>query len=165
MAAFARTVLKLTTVPNLRRLPVRGYAEPAAGGMPLTFGCPGQVFYNKVNVKQVDVPSQSGFFGILPHHVPTLAVFQPGVVTVFENDGATKKYFVSSGSITVNSDSSVILNAEEACETKDLDAQAAKQGLTEAHRQVGSAKDDKERAEAQIRVDVYDALVKAAEEK
>jgi len=115
-------------------------------------------------VKQVDVPSYSGHFGILPNHVPVLAVFQPGVVSVHENDGTTKKFFVSSGSITVNADSSVILNAEEACETKDLDPQACRDGLSNAQRGVGSAKDEKEKAEAQIRVEVFEALVKAAEQ-
>ena len=53
---------------------------------------PVQVFYNEANVKQVDVPSFSGSFGILPKHVPLLAVLKPGVVTVYENEG-TKKYF------------------------------------------------------------------------
>ena len=53
------------------------------------------------------MPSFSGSFGILPKHVPTLAVLKPGVVTVFENDGAVKKIFVSSGTVTINEDSSV----------------------------------------------------------
>ena len=44
-------------------------------------------------MRQVDVPSFSGSFGILPNHVPTLAVLKPGVVTVIEDDGAAKKYF------------------------------------------------------------------------
>jgi len=44
-------------------------------------------------VKQVDVPSFSGSFGILPNHVPTLAVLKPGVVSVIEEDGTQKKYF------------------------------------------------------------------------
>jgi len=57
-------------------------------------------------VKQIDVPSFSGAFGILPSHVPTLAVLKPGVVTVYEQDGSSKKFFVSSGSVTVNEDSS-----------------------------------------------------------
>ena len=63
---------------------------------------------------QVDVPSFSGSFGILPNHVPALAVLSPGVVTVYEDDGAAKKFFVSSGSITINEDSSVQILAEEA---------------------------------------------------
>ena len=64
------------------------------------------MLYNNVSVKQVDVPSFSGSFGILPAHVPTLAVLKPGVVTVYENDGAAKKFFVSSGTVTINEDSS-----------------------------------------------------------
>ena len=60
-----------------------------------------QVFYNKANVKQVDVPSFSGSFGILPEHVPLLAVLQPGVLTVIEEDGVSNKYF---GKITLNYD-------------------------------------------------------------
>lgn len=63
---------------------------------------------------QIDVPSLSGDFGILAQHVPTLAVLKPGVLTVHEDDAATNRYFVSSGSVTVNSDSSVQILAEEA---------------------------------------------------
>lgn len=39
--------------------------------------------------------------------MPTLAVLKPGVVTVYEEDGSTKKVFVSSGTVTINEDSSV----------------------------------------------------------
>lgn len=69
------------------------------------------MFYDSAAVRQVDVPSFSGSFGILPKHVPTLAVLKPGVVTVFENDGAVKKIFVSSGTVTINEDSSVQVSA------------------------------------------------------
>ena len=51
-----------------------------------------QSYYHNVDVKQVDVPSGTGTFGILPNHVPTLAVLRPGVVTVFE-DETTRKFF------------------------------------------------------------------------
>lgn len=64
------------------------------------------MFYNSANVRQVDVPSFSGSFGILPAHVPSLAVLKPGVLTVFEGDGTAKKFFVSSGIVTINEDSS-----------------------------------------------------------
>ena len=46
--------------------------------------------------------------------MPTLAVLKPGVVVVEEEDATVNKYFVSSGSVTVNSDSSVQILAEEA---------------------------------------------------
>lgn len=44
-------------------------------------------------MKQVDVPTLTGAFGILPAHVPTLQVLRPGVVTVFNDDGSSAKYF------------------------------------------------------------------------
>ena len=44
-------------------------------------------------MKQIDVPSFSGSFGILPNHVPILAVLKPGVVTVFEEGDNPKKFF------------------------------------------------------------------------
>lgn len=46
-----------------------------------------------MNVKQVDVPSMSGNFGILANHVPMLAVLKPGVINIFEDDASSKKYF------------------------------------------------------------------------
>ena len=53
--------------------------------------------------------------------------FRPGVVTVFEKEGPAKKFFVSSGTITINDDSSVQILAEEAHPVDDLDAGLAKQ--------------------------------------
>lgn len=73
--------------------------------MAFTFAAPNGVHYDKASVKQIDVPSFSGSFGILPSHVPALAVLAPGVVTVYEDSGENKKFFVSSGSITINDDS------------------------------------------------------------
>lgn len=52
-----------------------------------------QVFFKEASVKQVDVPTLTGAFGILPAHVPTLQVLRPGVVTVFSDDGSSVKYF------------------------------------------------------------------------
>jgi len=164
MASLAGRVLKIAKLPKLSQIIFRTYAEPAGLRMPLIFGSPAQNFYNNVDVKQIDVPSFSGNFGILPSHVPTIAVLKPGVVIVTENDGKTKKFFVSSGTITVNDDSSVQILAEEACEARDLDAAAAKQGLSEAQRQLTSATTEVLKAEAEIKVEVFEALVKASSE-
>ncbi|XP_023242756.1 ATP synthase subunit delta, mitochondrial [Centruroides vittatus] len=138
----------------------RGYAS---GQMSFTFGSPYEVYYNKSSVKQVDVPSYSGSFGILPNHVPCLAVLKPGVVTVFEEDGATKKYFVSSGSITINDDSSVQVLAEEAVPLDRLDPQACREGLSKAQQELSTATSEEAKAEAQISLEVHEALVKAVE--
>ncbi|KAK7099757.1 ATP synthase subunit delta, mitochondrial-like [Littorina saxatilis] len=136
----------------------RSYSE-----MSFTFASPANVYYTAANVKQVDVPSFSGSFGILPNHVPSLAVLKPGVVTVFEEDGSNKKFFVSSGSISINEDSSVQVLAEEAHPLENLDAQAVREGISKATQEVNAAASEKAKAEAQIALECYEALQKALE--
>jgi F-type H+-transporting ATPase subunit delta len=131
--------------------------------MAFTFASPATVYYKAANVKQVDVPSFSGSFGILPNHVPLLAVLRPGVVTVHEAEGSTKKYFVSSGSITINEDSTVQILAEEACGVEQIDAQAVREGATKAAQDLLSASTDVAKAEASIALECYDALQKAVD--
>jgi len=140
----------------------RGYATSAGNEMAFTFAAPYQVYYNNANIRQVDVPSFSGAFGIMPNHVPTLAVLKPGVVTVIEQDGQTKKFFVSSGSITVNEDSSVQVLAEEAVPLEHIDLSAAQSELSAAQNELSRASGDKEKAEAEIALEVAQALVDAA---
>merc|ERR1711976_261816 len=125
---LTRQCARLATTQQQQR---RGYAD-----MSFTFASQSEVFYSDANVKQVDVPSFSGSFGILPDHVPLLAVLAPGVVTVFEQDGGQKKFVVSSGSITINDDSSVQILAEEACTPDQLDTQAIREGLSKATQEI-----------------------------
>jgi len=154
-ALFNSSALLLT---QQQQQPARGYAD-----MSFTFASAASVYYKAANVKQVDVPSFSGSFGILPQHVPILAVLRPGVVTVHEVDGSHKKYFVSSGSITVNDDSSVQILAEEACTVDQLDAQAVREGAAKAAQELLSASSDVAKAEANIALECYDALQRAVD--
>uniref|UniRef100_A0A8C0U3S5 ATP synthase F(1) complex subunit delta, mitochondrial n=1 Tax=Cyanistes caeruleus TaxID=156563 RepID=A0A8C0U3S5_CYACU len=124
---------------------------------------PVQVFYNGANVKQVDVPTLTGSFGILASHVPTLQVLRPGVVTVHAEDGTATKYFVSSGSVTVHADSTVQVLAEEAVTMDMLDLATAKSNLEKAVSEMAAASDEAAKAEAQIKVEANEALVKALE--
>ncbi|XP_057697438.1 ATP synthase subunit delta, mitochondrial [Corythoichthys intestinalis] len=151
------------SLPVLRQ--ARCYAEAASGApqMSFTFASPTQVFFKEASVKQVDVPTLTGAFGILPAHVPTLQVLRPGVVTVFNDDGSAAKYFVSSGSVTVNADSSVQLLAEEAVPLDQLDITAAKAGLEKAQADLAGTSDEVARAEVQISIDAHEAIVKALE--
>ncbi|CAH1102266.1 unnamed protein product [Psylliodes chrysocephalus] len=158
MAAI-RSMSRLLFSRSLQTTARRGYADQ----MNFTFAAGNQVFYNAMSVKQVDVPSFSGSFGILPAHVPTLAVLKPGVVTVYEDSGKVNKIFVSSGTVTINDDSSVQILAEEAHPVENLDVNAARDILTKAQSQLSSAGTDQARAEAAIAIEVGEALVKAAE--
>eukprot|EP00088_Acartia_fossae_P059418 TRINITY_DN7050_c0_g1_i1.p1 TRINITY_DN7050_c0_g1~~TRINITY_DN7050_c0_g1_i1.p1 ORF type:complete len:110 (-),score=50.86 TRINITY_DN7050_c0_g1_i1:91-420(-) len=101
-------------------------------------------------------------FGILPNHVPTLAVLKPGVVTVYEEDGSTKKFFVSSGSVSINEDASVQILAEEAHKVEDIDAAAARDLVAKAQAKVAATSDEVAKAEAMIELEVGEALVAAS---
>ena len=83
-----------------------------------------------------------------------------GVVTVYE-EAATKKYFVSSGSVTINEDNSVQILAEEAHPVEDFDSGNVSKMLSEAQSQLSSAATDEAKAEAQIAVEVAEELQKA----
>lgn len=95
----------------------------------------------------MDVNSTTGTFGILPNHVPTISVLKPGLVVVYEQDDKQNKYFgkcvhlsvrvysefaallclvsstASSGTVTINADSTVQILVEEAYPLDKLDAQ------------------------------------------
>lgn len=60
-----------------------------------------KAFYHNVNVRQVDVSSTNGSFGILPSHVPAIAVLKPGLVNVYENESTTAKFFGRWGSLII----------------------------------------------------------------
>ncbi|XP_077082703.1 ATP synthase F(1) complex subunit delta, mitochondrial [Siphateles boraxobius] len=157
----ARFLLR-RAVPALRH--ARCYADVVSSAeMSFTFASPTQVFFKEASVKQIDVPTLTGAFGILPSHVPTLQVLRPGIVTVFNDDGSSAKYFVSSGSVTVNADSSVQLLAEEAVPLDNLDLAAAKANLEKAQSELMGASDEAARAEVLVSIEANEAIVKALE--
>jgi len=143
----------------------RNYADAPSGAvLHFTFGTPSQTFFNNEGVSQVDVPSGSGNFCILPQHVPIIAVLKPGLITV-ARDGNTEKFFVSSGTITVNSDSSAQILAEEAAPLDQFDADAARKNAESARQSLAGAVDETAKAIAQIELDACEALVNALEGK
>ena len=180
LSATLRRATRLARAPRL----ARGMAEEAAAatGMTLNFTVPASAIYENVPAEMVLVPSVDGVFGILHNHVPTIAELKPGVVSITETEGATpKEYFVSGGfassaprtsrpppSLSLGSppprpravDANSVLNisALEAVPVEDLDADAVKVGLAQYTDAAASAKDDVEKAEAEIGVEVYSAM-------
>lgn len=141
---------------------LRYIARTMATEMSFTFSSPAEVFYNQAkNVKQVDVSTLSGSVGLLANHVPILAALRPGVVAVHETEGKVNKYFVSSGSVAVNPDSSIQLLAEECFPLEKLDLKAAQEQLAEGQRQLAAAGNERQKAEAQIHVETAEAVIRA----
>lgn len=125
----------LTRVRIVLNLATRSLATATStkfDGLSLTFASPVQSLYKDAKVKQVNVASYSGGLSILANHVPLLAVIKPGVVSVYEEDGTTRKYFVAAGTVTMDEDSSLLLLASEAVAVGDLDVSAASENLAAA---------------------------------
>jgi F-type H+-transporting ATPase subunit delta len=70
---------------------------------------------------------------------------------------------VSSGTITINEDSTVQVLAEEAVPVDWIDTTASKEVLAEAQSNLASAATPEAKAEAQIALEVGEALAKANE--
>lgn len=114
----------------------------------------------ELQAKQVDyviVPATSGQMGVLPGHVPTIAELKPGILSV--HDGTeVKQYFVSSGFAFVHANSVTDIVAIEAVPLDRFDPDEVRKGVQEYNQKMNSAKDDLEKAEAQIGVQVHSAL-------
>lgn len=114
----------------------------------------------------VNLPASSGTMGVLANHAPTLIQLQPGLVSVFTEEGAeAKKWFVSGGVGIVKDDNTASVTVPEALPLEDIDVVAAKAGLADAQAAVAAAADARLKAEAQIGVDVYEAMIAAVEGK
>lgn len=113
--------------------------------MAFSFSSPFEQYFDKaLDIKQVDIPTQTGRVGALPGHVPTLGCLAPGrlpaksalsnrisgLMTVYGDN--TESFFVTSGSYTINADRTVSIIAEEACRVADIDKEAANRALAAA---------------------------------
>merc|ERR1712066_509416 len=133
----------------------------AETGMVFSFASPSTMLYNKAtNVLQVDLPTQAGMIGVLPHHVPSLGNLAPGWATVMEAGGSVNKYFVSSGSFTINEDGSVLIAAEEAVGEDEIDLDSARKELANAQAALAAGKSEAEKAEAQVAIETIESMLK-----
>ncbi|KAG8709670.1 delta subunit of the central stalk of mitochondrial F1F0 ATP synthase, atp16 [Ceratobasidium sp. 395] len=155
-AASARSVARQTTF--IQR---RGYADTTSDTLKLSLVLPHQSIFTSTNVVQVNIAAESGDMGILAHHVPTIEPLRPGVVEVIETGSGSKKWFVSSGFATVHPNNTLTINAIEGAPLEDISAEAVRANLAEALRVVGGSASEKEKAEARIEADVYEAIQQA----
>ncbi|CAK9303059.1 unnamed protein product [Gordionus sp. m RMFG-2023] len=152
-------MLRISTLRKFYLTFVRTYAD--VNQLHLTLASPTKVFYNSKVVKQVDIPSFSGNFGVLANHVPILALLKPGVIKVFEEDGKINDIFVSSGTVTINSDSTCQVLAEEAIPLDYIDQSACKEALHHYQQEMSKASED-QKAELAIGIEVLETISKLA---
>jgi len=132
----------------------------------LRFGTPSETLVAKP-VHMVTLPAVTGVMGVLADHAPTIAQLKPGVVTVHGNDVAdvTHRLFVSGGFACIKADSTAEVTAVEAVKVEDLDPVLVRKGLDDATAALSKASSEREKAEAQIVIDVSEAMLQAIEAK
>jgi len=142
----------------------RGYAE-ASDKIKLSLVLPHQTVYSSTDVLQVNVPGASGDMGILANHLPSVEALRPGVVEVIEAGNNSKKWFVSGGFATVHPNNQLTINAVEGAELDAFSPEAVRANLAESQKVIAGNGSEKDKAEARIEADVYEALQYAVANK
>lgn len=110
-------------------------------------------------VDQVVVPGAAGEFGVLPRHAPLMSTVRPGALRVL-NEGAERRIFVNGGFADVTPDGLTVL-AEDAVDLADVDPAALDQNIKDAREDLGVARDDARRADAEKRLARLEAIAAA----
>ena len=108
------------------------------------------------DVDQVVVPGSEGEFGVLPKHAPFMSTIKPGALRIL-NNGGEQRIFVNGGFADVTPDGLTVL-AEDAVDLTGFDVAALEADLKNAREDLGAAKDDAAKAQAQLRLDRLEAL-------
>jgi len=112
-------------------------------------------------VDMVVAPGAAGDFGVLPGHSLLMSLLRPGVIEIWQGSQVTRRIFVGGGFAEVNPRGCIVL-AEEAMPVEDIDPAAARQRLKDAQEDLGSAKDDAERARLERQIEIAEAQIEAA---
>lgn len=156
----------ISTTRPLYKEEAQTRAAGTPGQLSLDLVSPNETIVKSAPVYMVTVPAASGVMGILADHAPTIAQLKPGIVTVHTNDLADVTHrFVISGGFAVVKPESTCVTVGEAIKVDDLDIGVTRQLLNDAQSSLAKASGDKEKAEAQIFVDVYEAVIGALESK
>lgn len=113
------------------------------------------------DVEMVLVPGSEGVFGVLARHTPLISSLRPGVVGICrQGRQPDERYFVAGGFAEVTGERCTVL-AEHPIDVSTIDRAEVEQDLKNAREDLADAKDDKERADAERRIAVSDAKLRA----
>ena len=114
-----------------------------------------RVFAGEVDM--VVVPGSEGDFGVLANHAPFMSTIRTGAISVHSGNEVTRT-FIRGGFAEVTAAGLTIL-AEEAIDLADVNAEDASKSLTEAREDLGQARNDEERHDAEARIEKFQALL------
>jgi F-type H+-transporting ATPase subunit epsilon len=104
-----------------------------------------------VEVDEVIAPGDDGLFGVRPGHTPLIAAMKPGALT-YITAGRRETFAVGGGFVEVANDRVIVL-AETAERSDEIDVERAERAQADATRRLRESKEgDTEREEHQARV-------------
>ena len=105
----------------------------------------------------VVVPGSEGDFGVLANHAPFMSTIRTGAISVHSGNDVTRT-FIRGGFAEVTAAGLTIL-AEEAIDLADVNAEDVSKSLAEAREDLGQARNDEERHDAEARIEKFQALL------
>ncbi|GLD95997.1 hypothetical protein PINS_up004675 [Pythium insidiosum] len=138
-------------------------AAATATKVTLNLTSPYQAFFKNAQVDLVQIPGVDGEYGVTAGHTPIISQLKPGVVKVHvEREKDVQSFFTAGGFALTHADSTTDIACVELVKLEDVDAAAAEAGLNKYKAAVAAAPEGSaEKAEAQIGLDVHQALVSA----
>ncbi|KAL2018824.1 hypothetical protein VTK56DRAFT_382 [Thermocarpiscus australiensis] len=160
MNSFRLARAALRARPAALRAPLqrRGYADAVSDKIKLSLTLPHQSIYRSQDVVQVNIPAESGEMGVLANHVPSIEQLKPGVVEVIEENGSSKRFFLSGGFAIVQPNSALSINAVEGYPLEDFSAEAVRAQIAEAQKVANGSGSEQDIAEAKIELEVLESL-------
>lgn len=89
---------------------------------------PEKPFYVK-EVVSVVIPARNGPYAVLPHRAPAMKLLNAGVVSIVEEEGQHKRYFITNG-ISKIRDAGCTLLVREAADADEISAESVRKRLT-----------------------------------
>ena len=109
-------------------------------------------------VEMVIVPGGEGDMGILPGHAPLIGTVRPGEIVLFENNKPVERIFVTGGFVDVSPERCTVL-AEEAAPLAEITRADADERMAKARQALADAESDSDKATAQRRLRIAEALI------
>lgn len=113
------------------------------------------------SVEMVVVPGEEGDFAVLCKHAPMISLVRPGVIRVHDGGRERNRIFVAGGFAEVTPLRCTVL-AEHAVPVADIDRAQVESDLKDAREDLSDAKSDEDRASAEQRIAIREAMLEAA---
>ena len=105
----------------------------------------------KDEVESVVIPAGEGEMTIMSGHAPVMTALRPGVVTVAQAGGKSRRLFVRGGFADVSANGFILL-AEQSLPLEELDAAALDREIQNASEDVADAKEQEAKQRAATRL-------------